>query len=149
MDTVLVPVTNHDRWTRKVASVVADTEEPTSTEAVVVHRFTDADLESTVNNLETTLEGADVDELAARKSGVGEAVDRLEREGIDCSIVGVEATDTDGEAILAAAADSDADRIYMYSRKRSPAGKAIFGSGLQNVIFNATVPVVVVPSNVP
>lgn len=148
MDTVLVPVTNHDRWTRKVASVVADTEDPMSTEAVVLHRFTEADLESTVNNLDTTLESAEIDELAARKSGVSEAVDRLERDGVECSIAGVEVTDTDGEAVLAAAADADADRIYMYSRKRSPTGKAIFGSGLQNVLFNATVPVVVVPSNV-
>lgn len=149
MDTVLVPVTDHDRWTRTVASVVAETENPKSTEAVVVHRFTEEDLKSTVNNLDTTLEGANIDELAARKSGVGEVVDRLEREGIDCSVIGVKTTDTDGEAILATAANIDADRIYMYSRKRSPAGKAIFGSGLQNVIFNATVPIVVVPSNVP
>lgn len=149
MDTVLVPVTNHDRWTRKVASVIADTEDPMSTDVVVLHRFTEEDLKSTVNNLDTTLESADVDELAARKSGVGEMVDRLEQDGINYSIAGVETTDTDGEAILATAADFDADRIYMYSRKRSPAGKAIFGSGLQNVILNATVPVVVVPSNVP
>jgi len=148
MDTVLVAVTDHDRWTRTVASVVADTEDSTSTEAVVVHQFTKADLESTVDNLNTTLGGADVDELAARKSGVGEVVDRLEQEGIECSIAGVETTDTDGQAVLAAADDADADRIYMYSRKRSPAGKAIFGSDLQHVLLNATVPVVVVPSNI-
>lgn len=148
MDTVLVPVTDHDRWTRTVASVVAETENPKSTEAVVVHRFTEADLESTVNNLDTTLESADINELAARKTGVSEAVDRLEQDGIECSIAGVEVTEIDGEAVLATAAEADADRIYMYSRKRSPAGKAIFGSGLQNVILNATVPIVVVPSNV-
>lgn len=148
MQTVLIPVTSHDRWSRAVAAVAADVEDKAETRAAVVYRFSEAELESTAEHLDTTAEAADIDELAARKSGVNEVIERLEQAGIECAAHGVEATDTDGEATLSAIASVDADRIYMYSRKRTPAGKAIFGSSLQHVLINATVPVVVVPPNV-
>lgn len=147
METILFPVANHDRWTRTVANVVTNIENQRETRAIVVYRFTDDDLESSVTNLETS-EVENIDELAARRSGVKEVVTQLEQNGIDCRVRGVKTTDTDGEAILSIAADVDADRIYIYSRKRSPTGKAIFGSDLQHVLFNATVPVVVIPSNI-
>lgn len=146
METVLLPVTNHNQWTQTVAETIANMEN--QAEAVVVYRFTDQDIESTAKNLNMDLEAMDIDELAARKSGVDEVVQYLEQNDIKCMVRGVKTTDTSGEAILSASADTDADRIYMYSRKRSPAGKAIFGSGLQYVLLNATVPVVVIPSNV-
>lgn len=147
METILFPVANHDRWTRTVANVVTNIENQRETRAIVVYRFTDDDLESIVTNLETS-EVENIDELAARRSGVKEVVTQLEQNGIDCRVRGVKTTDTDGKAILSIAADVDADRIYIYSRKRSPTGKAIFGSDLQHVLFNATVPVVVIPSNI-
>jgi nucleotide-binding universal stress UspA family protein len=148
MQTVLIPVTSHDRWSRAVAAVAADVEDEAETRAAVVYRFSEAELESTAEHLDTTAEASDIDELAARKSGVNEVIERLEQAGIECTAHGVEATDTDGEATLSAIASVDADRVYMYSRKRTPAGKAIFGSSLQNVLMNATVPVVAVPPNV-
>lgn len=147
METILFPVTNHDRWTRTVANVIIDVENQEETRAIVMCRFTDKDLESIVTNLESS-KVENIDELAARRSGVGEVVAQLEQKGIECTVRGVETTDTEGEAILSTAADADADRIYIYSRKRSPTGKAIFGSDLQHILFNATVPVVVIPSNV-
>jgi len=148
MQTVLVPVTSHDRWTRAVADVVADVEDEDETRAAVMYRFSEDELESTAAHLDTTAKSADIDELAARKSCVNEAIERLEAAGIECTTHGVETTDTDGEATLSAITDVDADRVYMYSRKRTPAGKAIFGSSLQHVLLNAPVPVVVVPPTV-
>ncbi len=148
MQTALILVTGHGRWSRSVAAVAADLEDEDETEAAVVYRFSEAELESTADHLDTTVEAADIDELAARKSDVTEVTERLERAGIECTAFGVETTDTDGEATLSAITAVDADRVYMYSRKRTPAGKAIFGSGLQKVLMNATVPVVVVPPNV-
>lgn len=50
------------------------------------------------------------------------------------------------ERILAAAADEDAAVVAMAGRKRSPAGKALFGSVTQSVILDADRPVLVVPS---
>lgn len=147
MDTVVVPVTHHDRWSRQVASVVAELEDVSDTRAVVAYQFS-GDLESTAEHLDVDKNSADIDELAARKSGVGKVVEMLESHGMTCSVRGVEVGEKKGEELLSLMDDEDADRIFMYSRKRSPAGKAVFGSGLQTVLFNSSVPVVVVPPNI-
>lgn len=48
--------------------------------------------------------------------------------------------------IVSYANNVDAEYIVISGRKRSPAGKAIFGSTSQYVILNAQCPVVTVPS---
>lgn len=48
------------------------------------------------------------------------------------------------EAVLDLTADIEADAIVMSGRKRSPTGKALFGSVTQSVVLDATVPVTVV-----
>ena len=146
MSRVLLPASNHSRWAESVADVVVDTEGDDDVTAVVTHVFDEDEVASTNENLD--IEGrAKVDELATRKSGVTAAVDRLADAGIDTTVRGVEHDGEPAEAIVDAVDAEDADRLYMYSRKRSPAGKAVFGSTLQKVILEARVPVVVVPSN--
>lgn len=146
MDTIVVPVAHHSRWNRQVANVATELEDVSDTRALVVYRFTD-DLDSTIEHLNVDREAADIDEMAARKSGVAEVVETLDERGMTCSVRGTETAESKGEELLELVEDEEADRIYMYSRKRSPAGKAIFGSGLQTVLFNSSVPVVVVPPN--
>ncbi|WP_225935471.1 universal stress protein [Halobaculum magnesiiphilum] len=146
MTRVLLPASNHSQWAESVADVVVDTEDDDDLTAVVAHVFDDDEVESTNENLD--IEGrAKVDELASRKSGVNAATQRLEDAGIDTEVRGVEHEGEPAEAIVAAVDEEDADRLYMYSRKRSPAGKAVFGSTLQEAILKARVPIVVVPSN--
>lgn len=147
MDTVVVPATHHDRWSRQVANVAAELEDGSDTRAVVVYRFSD-DLESTAEHLGVESTTADIDSLAARKSGVGEVVEILESHGMSCLIRGIEVGEKKGDELLSLMHDEDADRIYMYSRKRSPAGKAVFGSELQTILFNSSVPIIVVPPNI-
>lgn len=48
------------------------------------------------------------------------------------------------ETILEVAAELPADHVVIGNRKRSPAGKALFGSVTQSVILNADLPVTVV-----
>ena len=47
------------------------------------------------------------------------------------------------DAILSVAADLDVDAVVLGMRKRSPVGKALFGSVSQSVILNADRPVIV------
>lgn len=71
-------------------------------------------------------------------------IDVLEAAGVPYTVHGVE-HENQAEAVLAIAEDLAIDRIYLFNRRRSPAGKAIFGSALRDVIIGASVPVVVTP----
>ncbi|WP_135823706.1 universal stress protein [Halorussus ruber] len=141
--TVLLPVKNHAPWARDVAEIVTDVEDE-GTEAVVLHVFDREEVESTRENLDA--EGASMDDLASRKAGVGAATEVLTDGGLDVTPHGVREDDRTADAILDAAESVDADRLYLYGRKRSPAGKAVFGSVVQRVVLNASVPVTVVPA---
>jgi nucleotide-binding universal stress UspA family protein len=147
-DDVLLPVRNHTNWANAVADVVADVEDSDETVVTVLYAFDEADRRSTAENLDLDPSATDVDELAARKSGVSAAVNNLSSSGFEYRIRGYTYDDDPADTILQGAIAENADRIYMYSRKRSPAGKAVFGSSLQRVLLNSTVPVVVIPSGV-
>jgi nucleotide-binding universal stress UspA family protein len=71
--------------------------------------------------------------------------DMLDEAGID--FVVEESSGDPAEEILELAEDRDADLIVVAGRKRSPAGKALFGSVTQTVILNADRPVLVAGSH--
>lgn len=82
-------------------------------------------------------EGGDVDSVDA----VGEARTILEEAGIEVATEGI-----GGEtamAILDTAARRDADCLCVAGRKRSPTGKALFGSVTQDVIMGTDRPTLV------
>lgn len=86
-------------------------------------------------------EGSDVnmEEYSSPPESLEIAVNHLEDRGID-----VESTTRSGDAateIQRTAKDVDADQIVVGGRKRSPIGKAVFGSVSQEVILNAKYPV--------
>ena len=140
---VLLPARGFPGWVEAVAAVAVDVEPVDALTVVVLHVFDDGEVATTMSNLD--VDDLDVDDLAERKSGVSTAVDWLDEADIDYRVRGVVEQESSAKAILSVADDEDVDRIYMYSRKRSPAGKAVFGSDLQDVLLNATVPVVVTP----
>jgi nucleotide-binding universal stress UspA family protein len=69
------------------------------------------------------------------------ASEALADAGVACDVTG--ASGDPAEAIIDAAAAADADLIVVGGRKRSPAGKALFGSVTQTVVLNAKRPVMV------
>jgi nucleotide-binding universal stress UspA family protein len=76
--------------------------------------------------------------------GVTNAVKHLTRSGV--SVEPQELYDPFTESIAYLAAELNADKIVISGRKRSPTGKALFGSVTQSVILNTNIPVTVVPN---
>lgn len=143
--TILVPTTEHPRYAETVVDTVLETEDGEFT-AVVLYVFDPQELDSTAENLDIDATNPDADELATRKNRVNTVRSRLADAGVDCRARGAVTEDDQTDAILRAIDDVDADRIYMFSRRRSPTGKAVFGSTVQQVILDSPVPVVVVPA---
>jgi len=82
-------------------------------------------------------EGASVQQIEA----VREALDRLE--GVDVKVNLLEASGDPADEILRIAEEYGVDQICIGGRKRSPTGKALFGSVTQDVILGTNRPVLV------
>ncbi|QLG28625.1 universal stress protein [Halorarum halophilum] len=78
---------------------------------------------------------------ATQVASVRAAEDVLDAAGLDVEIS--EASGDPADVILDVAAEAGADLLVVGGRKRSPAGKALFGSVTQSVILNADRPVMV------
>ncbi|MFB6298512.1 MAG: universal stress protein [Salinirussus sp.] len=76
-----------------------------------------------------------------RVESVREVRDELEEQGYEVQIA--EAGTPPSEGILDIAGEVGADEIVMGGRKRSPAGKVLFGSVTQSVLLETDLPVVV------
>lgn len=149
MNTVYISVPGHPLWARDVAHSLTETEPSEETEVVILYVFEGDDLASTRANLnvpESNLQYS-LDDLATRKSGVKAIESVLEGTPMEPRVRGIEAGDKPGKEIASLAAKDGAKRIYLFSRQRSPAGKAVFGSRPQEVLSHAKCPVVVVPFN--
>lgn len=82
-------------------------------------------------------EGASVHQVEA----VRETMDRLEAAGVTVELL--ESSGNPASRILAHAEEYDVDQICVGGRKRTPAGKALFGSVTQDVILGTHLPVLV------
>ncbi|WP_248897265.1 universal stress protein [Haloplanus halobius] len=81
---------------------------------------------------------------ATQLGSVRDATELLEEHDIEVSVT--ESSGDPAEQILDVAETEDADLIVVAGRKRSPTGKALFGSVTQSVILNTDRPVMVAGS---
>lgn len=93
------------------------------------------------------IESEDVWDAENFPDSVDAARDRLDAAGI--SVSARREHGDPAEEILAVAAAVDADAIVMSARRRSPAGKALFGSTTQSVLVSADRPVTVTLAETP
>ncbi|KTG11376.1 hypothetical protein AUR64_03730 [Haloprofundus marisrubri] len=142
---VLVPASRFDPWARAVADTVTSMEASATAVPHLVHVFDEIEWNSTVQQSDAATV-PDPDELAERKSAIMAAATIFDDAGFDYTVIGIE-SETPSRALLDLVDEANIDRIYMYGRKRSPAGKTVFGSRLQTILANSPVPVIVLPAD--
>lgn len=104
--------------------------------ADIVESTTDATV-YTLHVFSDNPEGASVNQIES----VREATDQLADLGVSAELL--EASGDPADEILTFAEEYDVDQICIGGRKRSPTGKALFGSVTQDVILGTNRPVLV------
>ena len=141
LETVLLAVGPNDAdRIDELGETVVNIAGPAGADVVVAHVFTDDEYETVVERLEfEAVAEADPDEVADRHSTVRELRDLLADAGIETSVRG--SVGDHGDEIVALATAVAADLVVVGGRKRSPTGKAVFGSVAQEVMLSAPCPV--------
>lgn len=141
LETVLLAVGQGDAdRTEQLAGTVVDIVGPADGAVTLAHVFTDEEFETVRDQLDYDPERTvDPDEVASRHATTRTLEEELSAAGVTHSVRG--AVGPHGETIVELATDIDADLIVVGGRKRSPTGKAVFGSTAQEVMLNAPCPV--------
>lgn len=141
LETVLLAVggTSDDRYGR-LAAVTEDIVGPADATVVLGHVFAEDDYAETVDRLEFDGDSAvSPDVVAGRNVTVRTLRERFETSGIDVEhrgAVGDRATQ-----VVGLAEEENADLVVVGGRRRSPTGKAVFGSTAQTILLDAPCPV--------
>lgn len=125
MSTVVAGIDTDADRARALANGIVTLPGADGTHVVLVHSF------------DENPEGASVDQIGA----VRRAREILEDHGVEVTLD--ESSGDTATGILDAAAEHDAELIAVTGRKRSPTGKAIFGSVTQDVVLSTDLPVLV------
>ena len=127
--------------TEALAEAVAEVAGPAGATVVLAHVFTTDEYEEVCRRLEfdPDVEAVDPNAVARRHSTIRELARQFDDADVDVEIRG--AVGDHGEAIVELATDVDADRVVVGGRRRTPTGKAVFGSTAQEVLLSAPAPV--------
>lgn len=126
-----------DRLAEETIEVAA----PAGATVVLGHVFTPSEYQDTLDKLsfDTQAEEVSPDDVATRHATIRNLAKMFDGAGVDYEIRG--AVGDHGKAIVDLAEEVTADRVIVGGRKRSPTGKAVFGSVAQEVMLSAPCPV--------
>ena len=125
----------------RLAEETIDVAGPTGATVVIGHVFTRDEYDDALDNLDfdITAEEVSPDDVARRHATVRELTRRFDDADVDYIVHG--RVGHHGEELVELAGEVDADRLVVGGRKRSPTGKAVFGSVAQEVMLEAPCPV--------
>ena len=148
LETLVVAVgPNDDTRTEELTEAVLDIAEPTGSAVVLLHVFTERAYEEGIEEAGFTDDDPpSATELAARLEGIDILAAELETEGVPYEIRG--SIGAEGETIIQETEAVGGDLLYLSGRKRSPTGKAVFGSTSHRIMMNASCPVLFVREGV-
>lgn len=106
-----------------------------------ITRLPNVEAEVTAYLLHVLEESAAADHEPMRVQGVSAAAESLEEHDVRFEVVGRIGNPV--SEVLQLAAEKAVDAIYVGGAKRTPAGKAVFGSDVQRIILKADRPVTV------
>ncbi len=146
IDTILLAVGQEDEdRLEKLTETVREVAAPAGATVVLAHVFDEEEYDTVVDRLEYgPMDAPTPNEVAARHATTRELAARLDDSDVSFEIRG--AVGPRGDRIVDLAAATDADLVVVGGRKRSPTGKAVFGSTAQNVMLSSPCPVTFVRS---
>lgn len=146
LDTIVVAVSSERALAAELAETAAEIAAPADAEVLLAHVYTETEYDDTRERLNVDPDSeVGSDEIAERNASVRDAMGVLDDAGVAVSAYGrVGDTDAKGRQLAALAEELDADMLVVGGRKRTPVGKAVFGSLAQDVLLEAPCPVLFV-----
>lgn len=144
MDTITLAVgPEEERRVGELTEAVIDVGQAADVTVVLLHVFSQSAYDEGVEEA-----GYDPDDpppantLATRLESIDAISQSLEEAGVEYRVRGEIGEVT--ESIVRTVEETDSDLLYIGGRRRSPTGKAVFGSTVHRLMMNAPCPVVFV-----
>ena len=144
IETVVVAVGSGDeKRLEEIVETATDLAEPAGAAIKLVHVFERDEYDRIRGQLDIGDDDeVSPDEVAKRHVTIRKLGDAMDAAGLEYSWHGrISDADEQGAEIVAAAEELGADLLVVGGRRRSPTGKAVFGSTAQEVMLSAPCPV--------